>query len=140
MAETGISWKPSRIEGEKTAKRWYDGDEDVSNDQERWSSVFEAYKNASPSDKKRILGEYDVALQTLQRKAGYQPSARGSSGNSGKASPRAMVARSREDVVNGLREHIETLEEDLRKSRARLERLEGMDAEEYEEMKQLMFG
>ena len=132
-----MSWTVDSTEGDKRNKQWFTDNRGTEPTDEQWAELFEVYKKASPTDKKTLLNDYDIGLQTLQKKAGHEPSKReGSNGARSRAVAKSQ-AMTPEELKTSLREHIDELKAELASAEKQLELVDKIDDEMLAVMKRL---
>ena len=132
MMDYGLSWKPVAPEGAGRGKRW-PGVTD-----EQWSELYDVASSLSGDERKALCDQYHISYQSLRQKSGNANAPVG--GTPRQSAPRgaSRQPKSKEQILEGMREHARELSEELRVIELKIEKLESIDDELFAEIQNLM--
>lgn len=130
----GLSWKPVAPEGAGRGKRW-PGVTD-----EQWRELYEVAGSLTGDERKALCDQYHISYQSLRQKSGNaNTSASGTSRQSAsRGSSASRQPKSKEQILEGMREHARELSAELEAVKLKIEKLEAIDDELFAEIRNLM--
>ena len=133
MMDHGLSWKPVEPEGAGRGKRW-PGVTD-----EQWRELYAAASSLSGEERKALCDQYHISYQSLRQKSGHAAPPSAGGGPARQSPPRAArQPRSKEEILDGMREHARELSAELALVELKIEKLEAIDDELFDEIRNLM--
>ena len=132
MMDHGLSWKPVEPEGAGRGKRW-PGVTD-----EQWRELYDAASSLTGDERKALCDQYHISYQSLRQKSGHAPPSASAGAPRQGASRGTRQPKSKEEILEGMREHARELTAELELVELKIEKLEAIDDELFAEIRNLM--